>query len=97
MSYFSFEPEEILVVHDDLELEFGEIKKQQGGGLKGHNGLKSIKTYVKSADFYRLRFGIGRPGREPVASYVLSGFTEEEQNQLPSLLSQASTIITQNK
>lgn len=93
MSFFSIKSNEILIVHDDLELEFSEMKIQQGGGLKGHNGLKSIKNYIKKDDFYRLRFGIGRPKHNNVSSFVLSKFDKEEKISLPLYIENASKLI----
>ena len=82
-------PEEILVVHDELELPFGSIKTKLGGSAKGHNGLKSIITYIGDL-FHRLRIGIGRPeNREAVAEYVLSKFIEVDE-QLGPLLDEVS-------
>jgi PTH1 family peptidyl-tRNA hydrolase len=92
-SYYNLDPTEILVVHDDLELPFGEIKVQKGGGLKGHNGLKSIKTYLNDNNFYRLRFGIGRPQHGSVSSFVLSAFSKDETIALPIYLDNASKEI----
>lgn len=71
-------PEEILVVHDELELPFGKLATKLGGSAKGHNGLKSIISHF-SDQFWRLRFGIGRPAdREDVPHYVLENFKEPE-------------------
>lgn len=78
-TYFNIKPDEILVVHDDLELPFLSAKLQQGGGLAGHNGLKSIVQHLKSDQFFRLRIGIGRPKHGSVSSFVLSKFTPDEQ------------------
>jgi peptidyl-tRNA hydrolase, PTH1 family len=69
----------LLVVHDEIDLSFGDIRVRLGGGLAGHNGLKSIKQSLGSADFARVRIGVGRPPTtdpERVASYVLSRFAE---------------------
>lgn len=93
VSYYNLEPSEILVVHDDLELPYGEIKVQKGGGLKGHNGLKSIKSYLDDNNFYRLRFGIGRPQHGNVSSFVLSSFSKDESIALPIFLEKASKEI----
>lgn len=79
VSFFKLRPDEILVVHDDLESKLGELKLQKGGGLQGHNGLRSIKERIGSADFYRLRIGIGRPIHGDVRLYVTSPFTKEEK------------------
>lgn len=93
MTYFSIKSNELLIVHDDLELDFSKIELQQGGGLKGHNGLKSIKNTIKKDDFYRLRFGIGRPNHNNISSYVLSRFNENEKVEIPLLLEKANNLI----
>ena len=75
--FFKVDPEALLVVHDDVDLEQGRLQARLGGGLAGHNGLRSISQELSSQDFLRLRIGVGRPGRgdrRPVADYVLSGF-----------------------
>jgi PTH1 family peptidyl-tRNA hydrolase len=69
----------VLVIHDEIDLPFGEVRTRLGGGLAGHNGLKSLKQGLGSADFQRVRVGVGRPDSsdpEVVASYVLSKFRE---------------------
>jgi peptidyl-tRNA hydrolase, PTH1 family len=71
----------VLVIHDEIDLPFGEVRVRQGGGLAGHNGLKSLKQHLGGADFHRVRVGVGRPDStdpEVVASYVLSRFSEPE-------------------
>ncbi len=92
--FFNIEPEEILILHDDLELPFGKIEARQGGGLGGHNGLKSIKQHLSSAAFWRLRLGIGRPRHGSVSNHVLSRFSKEEEIELPTILGQASDKLT---
>ncbi len=77
-SFFKLEREEILVVHDDLELPPGEAKLQRGGGTKGHNGLRSIRDRLGGEDYLRLRIGIGRPVHGDVKLYVTSPFTKDE-------------------
>jgi len=85
--------ENILVVHDELELPFGQIKTKVGGSHKGHNGLKSIIS-VCGADFMRLRFGIGRPeNRDHVPDYVLQNFKESDA-QIEQLIGQSVDIIS---
>ncbi|NBK21761.1 MAG: aminoacyl-tRNA hydrolase [Spirochaetia bacterium] len=91
--FFNFPSEELLVVHDDLELPFGTIRLQKGGGLGGHNGLKSIKSHLGSDAFLRLRFGIGRPQRGSVASYVLLPFSKEEAPLLSLLFDRAENLL----
>ncbi|HKL60171.1 MAG TPA: aminoacyl-tRNA hydrolase [Sphaerochaeta sp.] len=91
--FFTLKSEDLLVVHDDLELPFGTIRLQKGGGLGGHNGLKSIKSHLGDDGFLRLRFGIGRPQRGSVASYVLLPFSREEAPLLPVLFSRAENLL----
>ena len=75
--YFKVEPDALLVVHDDVDLEVGRLQARRGGGLAGHNGLRSIAQSLGTQDFLRMRVGIGRPGRgdrRDVADYVLAPF-----------------------
>jgi peptidyl-tRNA hydrolase, PTH1 family len=75
--FFKVPPERILLVHDDVDLEEGRLQARRGGGLAGHNGLRSIAQHLGTNDFLRLRIGVGRPergDRRPVADYVLSPF-----------------------
>jgi PTH1 family peptidyl-tRNA hydrolase len=79
--FFKVEPDALLVVHDDVDLEPGRLQARAGGGLAGHNGLRSLAQALGSRDFLRLRIGVGRPARgdpRPVADYVLSDFEPEE-------------------
>jgi PTH1 family peptidyl-tRNA hydrolase len=79
--FFKIEPESLLVVHDDVDLEAGRLQARSGGGLAGHNGLRSLAQALGTRDFLRLRIGVGRPGRgdpRSVADYVLSPFATEE-------------------
>lgn len=71
-NFYKFAPEEVLVIHDELDLLPGQVKLKQGGGHAGHNGLKDIQAQLGSANFWRLRIGIGHPGvREQVIHWVL--------------------------
>jgi PTH1 family peptidyl-tRNA hydrolase len=85
-------PADILVVHDELELPYAELRAKQGGGHGGHNGLRDITASI-GADYARLRIGIGRPAAGPVDAYVLSGFNKEEGATLDALLSRAAEVI----
>ena len=85
--FFRLSPEEILVVHDDLETPPGTMRAQLGGGTKGHNGLRSIQERLGSSGFMRLRIGIGRPKWGDVQRHVLSPFSEEEKAMLSALFS----------
>ena len=85
--FYKIEPAEILVVHDELDLQPGAIRLKQGGGNGGHNGLKDIQASLASPDFWRLRLGIGHPGeRNEVVNYVLKAPRREEQELIDQAL-----------
>jgi len=95
-AFFELPVQAVLVVHDELDLPFGQVRLKQGGGHAGHNGLKSLAEALGSSDFCRLRIGIGRPGAEfsgAVADYVLSGFAAEELRLLPDVLDEGSQAL----
>ena len=80
-SFFKLEPDAVLVVHDEGDFDYGRLQARLGGGLGGHNGLRSIAQHLKTQDFMRLRVGVGRPGRgdpRPLADYLLSDFAPED-------------------
>jgi peptidyl-tRNA hydrolase, PTH1 family len=84
--------ERVLVIHDEIDLPFGEVRTRPGGGLAGHNGLKSLKQGLGSADFQRVRVGVGRPdSTDPdiVASYVLARF-REPKSEVQQLIGRAA-------
>lgn len=86
------ELDRILVLHDEIDLPFGDIRVRLGGGLAGHNGLKSLKASLGSADFHRVRIGVGRPDTtdpERVAAYVLGKF-REPRDEVEALIDHAA-------
>lgn len=86
-------PDEILVVHDELEKEFGVTQLRIGGSARGHNGLKSL-IGAMGDNFWRLRFGIGRPAdKADVPNYVLTNFSKDEENQLPERIAKVCTTL----
>lgn len=88
IKHFEGKIESTIVIHDDLDIEFGETKLKSGGGAGGHNGLESIVKKLGRSDFDRLRFGIGRPpGRKDPADFVLSKFKKRETRELDSIIS----------
>ena len=92
--FFKVEPERLLVVHDDVDLEPGRLQARAGGGLAGHNGLRSLAQDLGTQDFERLRIGVGRPGRgdpRSVSDWVLSSFAPEDD--LEGLVSRASDAV----
>lgn len=92
--FFKVAPEDVLVVHDDVDLEVGRLQARSGGGLAGHNGLRSIAQILGTPEFLRLRVGVGRPGRgdpRPVATYVLSPFASEDD--VGAIVSRAADAV----
>jgi peptidyl-tRNA hydrolase, PTH1 family len=82
--FYKLEPDAILVIHDDSDLEPGRLQARRGGGLAGHNGLRSVAQHLGTPDFLRLRVGVGRPGRgdrRDLADYVLSDFEPHEDEE----------------
>jgi len=94
MRFFKLEPDAVLVIHDEGDLERGRLQLRLGGGLGGHNGLRSIASHLKTQDFLRLRVGVGRPERgdpRPLADYVLSDF--EPHDDAESLVWNAAQAV----
>ena len=94
LRFFKVAPGDLLVVHDDVDLEEGRLQARLGGGLAGHNGLRSIAQALGTAEFLRLRIGVGRPGRgdpRPVADYVLSPF--EPEVDVDALVARAADAV----
>jgi peptidyl-tRNA hydrolase, PTH1 family len=92
--FFKVEPESLLVVHDDVDLEPGRLQARAGGGLAGHNGLRSLAQTLGTQEFLRLRIGVGRPDRgdpRSVADYVLSPF--ELAEDVGALVSRAADAV----
>jgi len=88
LSFRKFSVDQVLVVHDDLDIPFSNVRFKKGGGEAGHNGLKSISTVLGSKEYYRVRVGIGRPLHPSfeIADWVLSAFSNDEEAALPEVL-----------
>jgi len=92
--FFKIAPQEILVVHDELDLLPGQMKLKQGGGHAGHNGLRDIISAIGTQDFIRVRVGIGRPpGQQEVSDFVLKDFSTAEKKDLALTLETGSDAI----
>src|SRR5919201_5439527 len=92
--FFKLEPEHVLVVHDDSDLELGRLQARRGGGLAGHNGLRSLAAHLKTNDFLRLRVGVGRPergDRRPLADFLLSDF--DETTDVEAIVARAADAV----
>ena len=93
MNFFKISVDDILVIHDEIDLPFGTIAFKNGGGLAGHNGLKSIAEVLGSQEFKRLRMGIGRPLHGDVSNWVLSGYTGEDKDFLGNYLKATAEAV----
>lgn len=92
--FYKLLPEDVLVVHDELDLPYGRLQLKSGGGTAGHNGLRSIVDSLGEDGFARLRMGVGKPeGKERTVGHVLSGFSKEERAALPELLQRATDAV----
>lgn len=91
--FYKITAEQVLVVHDELELPFGTVSLKWSGGLGGHNGLRSTKAALGTADFWRLRFGLTKPQNRDIADYVLSAFTPDEQERLATVFAETATLF----
>ena len=93
LKFYSIEPGNLIVVHDELDIEFGDIRTKFSGGHAGHNGLRDIIASIGN-DFHRVRFGIGRPnGQQPVADFVLQNFSSTESPELDVLIQLAADKV----
>ncbi len=94
VSFYKVPLDRVIVVHDELDLPFDSLRMKQGGGDNGHNGLKSITKSLGSADYLRVRIGIGRPqGTQDPAEYVLKPFSSAEKPLLPGLVDRGADAV----
>jgi peptidyl-tRNA hydrolase, PTH1 family len=92
--YFGIDPDHVVVVHDEVDIPFGDIKLKSGGGEGGHNGLRDITKALGTRDYVRVRAGVGRPpGRMDTADYVLKNFSGAQAKELPFLLDDAADAV----
>ena len=83
LKYYKIEPERMVVVHDELDIDPGQLRVKFGGGDNGHNGLRSLRQSLGTGDYYRVRVGVGRPpGRQDPADFLLSNFAAREREGL---------------
>ena len=92
--YFNTAPQQIIAIHDELDIPFNAIRVKLGGGDNGHNGLKSLTQSLSTPDYFRIRVGIGRPTtQQDTADYVLDNFSKTERTQVPDLAMRACDAI----
>jgi PTH1 family peptidyl-tRNA hydrolase len=94
LDYFKLRPNDLLVVHDDIDLPFGRLRLQVGGGSGGHNGIRSVETSLGTKEFSRLKFGVGRPpGSQDPADFVLRPFTVKERSSVDVQIEDAADVV----
>ena len=92
--FYRVSAEQVVVVHDELDIPFGVVRVKAGGGTAGHNGVRSVASHLSSKDFVRVRVGIGRPaGRQDPVDFVLARFSSSERRELPLLISDAADAV----
>lgn len=93
MDYYKIDPKHLIVVVDDIALAFGQLRLKGMGSAGGHNGLKSVETHLGTSHYMRLRMGIGHPGEQVLADYVLDPFTKQELEQLVAFIDQGVIVL----
>ncbi len=94
LKYYDLDVDNLVVIHDEIDLPLGAVKLKRGGGEGGHNGLRDITKALGTKDYVRVRVGVGRPpGRMDTADYVLKRFSGSESKELPLLISEAADAV----
>jgi len=93
-NFYSIDPANIIVLHDELDIGYSVIRSKLGGGDNGHNGLKSMTSAFNTPDYYRVRLGIGRPmGQQDPADFVLKQFSKEEKKDLDEFIERGADVV----
>ncbi len=93
-AFYSVEPSQIIVLHDELDIPYAAIRAKVAGGDNGHNGLKSLTSALGTADYFRVRLGIGRPmGQQDPGDFVLKQFSKEEKQNLPEFIDRGADCV----
>jgi len=94
MDYYRIPARQLVVVHDEIDLDFDSLRLKHGGGDNGHNGLRSIRGVLGNGDYYRVRVGVGRPpGRQDPVDYLLRPFPRDRRSQLPLVVARAADSV----
>jgi len=95
-SFYKINPDNILAIHDELDIDFGHIRLRHGGSAAGHNGIKSVSQHI-GEDYGRIRIGVGpkKPARIPSEKFVLQDFSTEQQEQLPNMSREVNSILSE--
>jgi peptidyl-tRNA hydrolase, PTH1 family len=94
LAYYKLKPPQMIVVHDELDIDVGQLRLKFGGGDNGHNGLRSIRTALGTGDFYRIRIGVGRPpGRQDPADFLLSDIPASAREDIEVEIGRAADAV----
>ena len=94
LAYYKLQPAQMIAVHDELDIDPGQLRVKFGGGDNGHNGLRSIRASLGTGDFYRVRVGVGRPpGRQDPADFLLSNFPASTREDVEVEISRAADAV----
>jgi PTH1 family peptidyl-tRNA hydrolase len=94
MRFYKTDPSQLIVIHDEIDIPFAEVRIKLGGGTAGHNGLKSVVNHLGTKDFVRVRLGVGRPrGSREAVNHVLNGFSAAERKELPFLIGEGADAV----
>ena len=94
LRFYKLEPDRLVVLQDEIDLPYGRMRVKFGGGDNGHNGLRAIRKSLDTGDYYRVRFGVGRPsGQRDPAGHVLNTFSTDERKELPFLVDRAADAV----
>ena len=94
LDYYKVPPEDLLVIHDDIDLPFGRLRLQVAGGSGGHNGIRSLEKALGTKEFSRLKVGVGRPpGSQDPADYVLRSFSRSERSEVDLIVEDAADVV----
>lgn len=97
--YYKIDPPHVIVIHDDMDIEFGRIKVKKGGSAGGHNGLRSIDQALRTSDYYRIRVGVGRPHQESAnihqrdIDWVIGSLDTQQKRDLPAVIEKADSAV----
>ena len=93
--YYKIDPSRIVIIHDEIDLAFGDVREKHKGGTAGHNGVESVKVVLGTDEFWRIRIGVGRPldSSMDISDFVLSPFSKEEMEKLPQIFLNVTTLL----
>jgi PTH1 family peptidyl-tRNA hydrolase len=93
-AYYKVDFDDLVVLHDDIDLAFGRLRLQRAGGSGGHNGIKSLEQHLGSREFWRLKLGVGRPpGQQDPAAFVLKRFSKDERPEASLIVEDAADVV----